>query len=143
MKKRLLIIIVAALAIVGCRKEPDPDLYEAFKADATPRWERGMTKEINESSPYTFITDEGGTLFSSGKYKIGRITAADGSSYEIIEFSGSPAVGKPSDPTIRKHSGSVPLHNLEILKMENGKLWVVFQETETSSERLVVHLIAN
>jgi hypothetical protein len=139
MRKKLLIIVIAALAIVGCRKEPDLYLLE-FKANPTPRWENGATVEKNEETSFTFITDISGQLFSSDKYTIGRITATDGSDYEIIEFSGAPAVGKPLEPTIRKSSGNVPemLHSLEILKIENGTLWIVFKETATSPERRVV-----
>jgi hypothetical protein len=136
MKKKLLFIVIAALTIAGCRKEPEPDLYIAFKADFTLRWEGGTTNEPFES--YSFITDKGGKLFGSDKYKIGRVISADGSDYEIIEFSGVPAVGKPSEPSIRKPSESVPLHSLEIVKIEGDKLWIVFQETANSQERRVV-----
>ena len=147
MKKKLLFALIVALAISGCRKPPEPDEpplpidpYAAFKEDDTPRWESGITRDISETSHYTFITDAGGNLFSSDKYKIGRITAADGSSYEIIEFNGPPVVGKPSAPSIRKHTlgESVDLYSLEIVKTENGKLWIVFKETTTSPERMVV-----
>ena len=146
MKKSLLFLAVAILALSSCRKEPEPeqpappiDPYEAFKADATPRWEDGSQVEKNEEKPYTYVIDMGGQLFSnSPKYKIGRIKTANGSSYEFIEFAGTPVVGKPSEPSIRKPSGSVALHSLEILKIENGTLWIVFKETAASLERRVV-----
>ena len=142
MKKALLSLAVAALAISGCRKEPEPepepiDIYAEFKADAIPRWENGSTTELSVLSTYVFITDAGESLFESAKYKTGRIRD-DGSDYEIIEFSGSPKVGVPAEPSIRKPSGSVNLYRLEIMKMENDKLWIVFQETATSTEWRVV-----
>ena len=140
MRKRLLFVVVAALVVVGCRKDPiePPDPYEAFKADDTPRWESGSTVERNEKTTHTYITDTGGQLFGTAKYKTGRITTADGSSYEFIEFSGAPAVGKPTEPTIRKPLGVTDLHSLEILKKEGNLLWIVFKETSTSPERRVV-----
>ena len=138
MKNRLLFVVIAALAIVGCRKEPEIDLYMSFKSDATLRWEKGLIRQPSDSSTYTFITDAGGILFGSPKYKIGRITKNDGSDYEIIEFSGAPAIGKPAEPSLRKPSGIINLHSLEIVKMVDSKLWIVFQETDTSRVRMVV-----
>ena len=138
MKNRLLFVVIAALAIVGCRKEPEIDPYMSFKADATLRWETGLKREVSDSSTYIFITDAGGTLFGSPKYKIGRITKNDGSDYEIIEFSGTPAIGKPAEPSLRKPSGTTGLHSLEIVKMVDSKLWIIFQETSTSPVRKVV-----
>ena len=115
------------------------DGYAIFKSDATPRWERGATVEKNETTTHTFVTDASGKLFSSPKYKTGRITIANGNQYEIIEFTGPPAVGKPTGASIRKPAtGSVPLHSLEIIKMEGRKLWMVFKETSNSPERRVV-----
>ena len=116
---------------------PPPDPYEAFKADATPRWENGTTVQKNDASNFVFITDLGGSLFSSAKYKTGYMSA-DGSSYELIEFSGTPAVGKPAEPSIRRASGSTALSSLEIVKMDGGKLWIVFKETANSAERRIV-----
>ena len=138
MKKTLLLAVITALAISGCRKEPD--IYEDFKTDATPRWEweNGSIVKTNESSSYIFITDESKSLFGSDKYKTGRITTANNNDYEIIEFSGAPAVGKPENPSIRKPSGIINLYSLDIVKIENGILWIVFQETETSAERRIV-----
>lgn len=140
--KILLIAFAAVLALTGCSKDsdtPEPvDIYAAFKADATPRWESGSTVEKNEKSSYIFIIDADGNLFSSANYKTGRILSSDGSNYEFIEFSGSAIVGKPSGPSIRRPSGNTPLNNLEIVKVENGKLWIVFKETATSTERFVV-----
>ena len=146
LKKTVVALLSLALfiSLAGCKKN-DPasaptDAYAAFKADATPRWESGATVEKNhEGTSYVFITDTGGKLFSSGKYKLGRITASDGSNYEIVEFDGLPAVGHPSGAAIRKPSGSVTPHRLEIVKVANGTLWIVFQETETSPERKIVH----
>ena len=142
MKKILLFAIIAVFVFSGCKEkddEPTPpvDVYEAFKADATPRWENGTTVQKNEESNYVFITDAGGKLFSSAKYKTGRMSAG-GSDLELIEFSGAPVVGKPTEPNIRKPSGSVALHSLEIVKIESGKLWIVFKETATSTERRIV-----
>ena len=125
--------------LTSCRKSGriDADPYAAFKADATPRWESGTAVEKNELSPRVFVTDMGGDLFSSPKYKTGRISA-DGNSYEIIEFSGTPAVGKPAEPGFRTPNGIVVPHRLEIVKVLSDKLWIVFQETATSTERRVV-----
>jgi len=138
MKKILLFAVLAAAAFTGCKKDDGViDPYETFKTDATPRWENGSTVERNDQGAYVFITDTGGKLFSSDNYKTGRMPA-DGSDYELIEFSGSPAVGTPSDPTIRKPSGSAALHSLEIVQITGDKLWIVFKETETSTERRIV-----
>jgi len=138
----LLFTAIAVLALAGCKKdnggnENPVDAYESFKADASPRWENGATVEKNDASLYTYITDAGGNLFSSAKYKTGR-TSSDGSSYEIIEFDGQPAVGKPTGAAIRRPSGVTNLSSLEILKTDSGKLWIVFKETETSAERRIV-----
>jgi len=138
MKQILIFTVLAAFAFAGCKKDNEtPDAYAAFKTDATPRWENGATVEKNDAGSYVFITDLGGALFSSAKYKTGRMSA-NGGDYEIIEFSGAPAVGKPLEPTIRKPSGSVALNSLEIVKIESGKLWIVFKETATSTERRIV-----
>jgi hypothetical protein len=138
MEKKLLFIVIAALAIAGCRKEPEPDRYIDFKIDPTPRWEEGLLRQINDSSSYVFITDMGGHLFESDKYKVGRATA-NGSDYEIIEFSGTPVVGKPNEPSIRK-AGSEPFtpYSLEIVKVQGDMLWIVFKETASSHERRIV-----
>ena len=141
MKNRLLFVVIAALAIAGCRKEPILDPYIMFKADTIPRWETGLVTRIieeNQTTSYTFIIDAGGTLFGSTKYKIGRIKTNDGSDYEILEFSGPPAMGKALEPSLRKPSGVIDLHSLEIVKMEDDKLWIVFKETATSQEQMVV-----
>ena len=139
MKRVALLAVAVALALTGCRKSGriDADPYTAFKADATPRWESGTAVEKNELTSRVFVTDMGGNLFSSPKYKTGRISA-DGSSYEIIEFSGTPAVGKPAEPGFRTPNGIVVPHRLEIVKVLSDKLWIVFQETATSTERRVV-----
>ena len=134
--------------IAGCKKKPEPtptptpepkvDVYEAFKADATPRWESGTNVEKSENNlDYLFIIDADGELFDSQKYTTGRMSI-DGDTYEIIEFSGTPAVGKPADASLRKPSGSTALNTLEIVKIEGGKLWIVFKETASSAERRVV-----
>jgi len=119
------------------------DPYFTFKADATPRWESGATVELSENSPYTFITDTGADtgerLFSSGKYKTGRITSDDGSSYEIIEFDAPPAKGTPANGQIRKASGTPSnLYSLEIVQVQGNQLWIVFKESATSPERRIV-----
>jgi len=146
MKKIAILTVIAILAIAGCKKKPDiepeptpdpVDVYEAFKADATPRWENGTTVAKNEDSDYIFIVDADESLFESAKYKTGYMTE-DGSNYEIIEFSGAVAVGKPTSATLRKPSGSVNLNSLEIIKIDGSKLWIVFKETATSSERRIV-----
>ena len=81
MKARVLILVMAAVFVMaGCsKKDETPDPYAAFKADATPRWENGTTVENSGESAYTFLIDTGGSLFSSAKYKTGRILSADGS----------------------------------------------------------------
>ena len=113
-------------------------MYEAFKADATPRWESGATVEKSENNlDYLFVIDADGELFESQKYTTGRMSI-DGDTYEIIEFSGAPAVGTPAEPSLRKPSGSTALSSLEIVKIEGGKLWIVFKETASSPERRVV-----
>ncbi|MDR2585273.1 MAG: hypothetical protein LBC84_03500 [Prevotellaceae bacterium] len=115
------------------------------KADETPRWESGATIEKNHLSGYTFITDQGSNLFTAtslAKYKIGRITATDGSTYEIVEFTGPLAKGKPADGQLRTESGLKNLYRLEIVEVApNGVVWMVFQETVTSAERRVVLII--
>ena len=127
----LLLTLAAVLVMTGCKKDKDeeqtpPDVYAEFKADATPRWENGTTIEKSEESSYTFIIDTGNSLFASAKYKTGR-TNSDGSSYEFIEFSGTPVAGKVSGASLRKPSGVSDLYSLEILKIESGKLWMVFK----------------
>ena len=146
MKTRVLILALAAVFVMtGCSKSKDEnpavtpvDAYATFKADATPRWENGTTVTNNEESAYTFVIDTGGSLFASAKYKTGRILSADGSTYEFIEFSGAPAVGSPAEATIRKQSGITDLYSPEIVKIEGGKLWIVFKETASAAERKVV-----
>ena len=137
-KRVLLSVIAAAIMFASCTKSDDtPDIYAAFKSDATPRWENGTTVEKNEGSHYTFVLDKGSNLFSSPNYKVGRIWS-DGDNYEIIEFSGAPAVGKASGASIRKPGGATAPFSLEIVKIEGGKLWIVFKETQTSTERRIV-----
>ena len=140
MKKIAFLALAAALALTACRKNDSSidrvDPYQSFKDDATPRWENGTTKELNDAGGYTFVIDTGNSLFSSSKYKTGRIWD-DGNNYEILEFNGA-TTGKPSGPTIRKPSGVTDLHSLEIMKVESGKLWIVFRETASSTERRVV-----
>jgi hypothetical protein len=140
----LLFAAIAAFTLAGCSKKdssetptPPEDAYMAFKADATARWENGATVEKNDAGTYTYIIDTGGSLFSSAKYKTGRINA-DGSDYEFLEFDGTPAAGTPAGAVIRRPSGTTSLSSLEIVKMESGKLWIVFKETATSPERRVV-----
>ncbi len=145
LKSKIIFLAAALLAVFASCKKDDPagtepdsaETYAAFKADDTPRWENGTTVEKNENTAYVFICDAGGHLFSSSAYKTGRM-AADGSSFEIVEFNGSPAVGNPSSATLRTQAGSITLHRIEILKIENSKLWMVFQETKTSAERRIV-----
>ena len=137
-KKVLFLAIATVVLMASCKKNDDtPDLYVAFKSDATPRWENGITVEKNEGSQYTFVIDKGGNLFSSANYKVGR-SWAGGDNYEFIEFAGAPAVGKPSGAFIRKPSGTADLNSLEIVKIEDGKLWIVFKETAGSAERRIV-----
>jgi len=135
------ILLVALLALASCSKdneEPKPaDPYATFKANSVPRWENGTTITKNEDSNSIFLIDAEGALFGSAKYKTG-YTNESGSNYEMIEFSGAAAVGKPASPTIRKPSGVTDLHSLEILKVESGKLWIVFKETASSAERRIV-----
>ena len=139
MKNRLLLSVIAvAIMFASCKKNNDtPDLYEAFKSDATPRWENGTTVEKNEGSQYTFVIDKSGNLFSSANFKVGR-SWSGGDNYEFIEFSGAPVVGKPSGAFIRKPSGTVDISSLEIVKIEGAKLWIVFKETSSSAERKIV-----
>ena len=134
MKRILYFAVIAVLfATAGCRETKDPD----FKSDDTPRWENGSTVQLSDAGGYTFITDAGGVLFGSSKYKTGRISPQG--DFEMIEFSGSPVLGKPSEPSLRKSAeSSVPLHSLEIVKAQGGKLWIVFKETESSAERRIV-----
>ena len=137
MKRILFFTVIAVLfALTGCRPTSE-DPYEEFKANATPRWESGSSVQLNDAGGYTFITDAGGALFSSAKYKTGRISQG-GADYELVEFSGAPAVGIPADPSLRKPSRSVDLYSLKIVKVDGGKLWIVFQETESSTERRIV-----
>ena len=138
MKKTLFLAIATVILMASCKKNDDtPDLYVAFKADATPRWENGTTVEKNEGSQYTFVLDKGGNLFSSPNYKVGR-SWAGGDNYEFIEFSGAPVVGKSAGAAIRKPGGVTNLNSLEIVKIDGAKLWIVFKETASSAERRIV-----
>jgi hypothetical protein len=137
MKRILLLAVLAAITLTGCKKDTPVDPYATFKADVTPRWENGPTVEKNEQGAYVFITDGGGKLFDSDKYKTGRMSA-DGSDYELIEFSGAPAAGNPANPALRTPAGVEPLHRLEIVQAADGMLWIVFQETAGSPERRIV-----
>jgi hypothetical protein len=137
MKKILLLAVLAAIALTGCKKDSPVDPHATFKADATPRWENGPAVEENEQGAHVFVTDEGGKLFDSDTYTTGRLSA-DGSDYELIEFSGAPAVGHPANPALRTPSGVEPLHRLEIVQATGGMLWIVFQETAGSTERRIV-----
>ena len=120
----------------------ESESYKSFKADTTPRWESGTAVEKNAESAYTFIIDAGNKLSPANKYKTGRITKSDGSAYEIIEFdldvTGKPVVGKPTGAQIRKPSGVTALYSLEIVQIENDRLWIVFKESVSSPERRVV-----
>ncbi|MDR1153145.1 MAG: hypothetical protein LBL04_00410 [Bacteroidales bacterium] len=136
MKKILSLAVLAAITLTGCKKDAPVDPCATFKADATPRWENGPAVEKNEQGAYVFLTDGGGKLFDSDRYKTGRMSA-DGSDYELIEFSGAPAEGNPANPALRTPSGVEPLH-LEIVQAADGKLWIVFQETTGSPERRIV-----
>jgi len=137
-KKVLLLAIATVVLMASCKKDnTQPDLYKNFKADATLRWENGTTVEKSDESKYIFVVDKGGNLFSSANYKIGRVWAG-GENYEIIEFAGAPAIGKPTGAAIRKPGGVTNLASLEIVKIDGNKLWVVFKETESSAERRVV-----
>ena len=120
------------------RVQQNGDIYAAFKADDTPRWQVGFTIEQNHETAYTFIIDSKGKLFSSPFYKTGRISKANGSSFEVLEFPGPPVTGRVNGAQIRRESGVVELHRFEIIKIEGPKLWMVFQETDSSAERWVV-----
>ena len=145
MKKLLLFTVIATLAFASCRKgeEPrPPQFYDKFKVDATPRWENGDMVEKNEASSYVFITDKG-NLFNSTKYKIGRIMADDGSDYEIIEFSDTPTtVGKTNSyiykPSETGGHARLPIHSIEIIKIDGDKLWIAFKEKPQDAERRIV-----
>jgi hypothetical protein len=123
---------------------PSPDQFgpnAKFMADDTPRWETGTTVEESHQTPYTFITDKGGNLFSpspSSNYKTGRITKDDGTEFEIIEIPGTIAKGKFTGAKLHTALGEVTLARLEIVKKDGDKLWIVFQESEGSPERRVV-----
>ena len=85
------------------------------------------------SLDYLFVIDADGELFNSPKYKTGRMSI-DSDTYEIIEFSSSAAVGKPTEPSLHKQTGSATLNTLEIVKTEGGKRCIVFKETANSPE---------
>jgi hypothetical protein len=142
MRKILLFTILAAIALTGCKNDPvdpptPPDPWAEFKADDTARWESGSTVERNDEGSWVFVTDTGGSLFDSESYKTGRMSA-DGSDYELVEFTGPAVVGKPSDGSLRTPSGVVALHSIEIVQATGGKLWIVFKETATAPERKIV-----
>ncbi len=140
MQKILLFTILAAFTLAGCKKndpQTPPDPYAGFKADATPRWESASTVEKNEEGTWVFVTDTGGSLFDSDNYKTGRMSA-DGSDYELVEFTGPATVGTPATPSLRTPDGLADLHSLEIVQATGGKLWIVFKETATSPERKIV-----
>jgi hypothetical protein len=134
-----IVILAANGDMITIKVQQEEDRYIAFKADDTPRWEIGATVEKNANSKNTFISDFGGKLLTLAKHKTGRITTPDGSSYEIVEFNGPAAVGKPTGAAINKASaGSVPLYSLRIVQVVGNKLWIVFKETESAPERRVV-----
>jgi hypothetical protein len=137
MRKILLFMALTAIALTGCKNDEPVDPWVEFKADDTPRWESGTTVERNDEGTWVFVTDTGGSLFDSESYKTGRMSA-DGSDYELVEFTGPATVGKPSDGSLRTPSGVVALHSTEIVQATGGKLWIVFKETATAPERKIV-----
>ena len=126
--------------------EQKPDRFLAFKANSRPRWEEADgTVNYNDESPYTFLSDETGALnLLSTKFKTGRITNAEGSNYEILEFTGPATLGVKSGAQIRTHLTTKGLYILEIVKtaydpvMDKEVLWIVFKETAAATERRVV-----
>ena len=136
-----LFLITALFFLTGCPDRGDTS-YVDFMANATPRWENGSVVQNNTSTTYTYVVDTGNNpatrLFDSDRYKIGRITSPDGAAYEFIEFSGPLEVGKPAGAVIRTPSGTVPLHTLEILKVDGGKVWIAFKVDARAAERRVV-----
>jgi len=132
--------------IVKLVQDVDPHL--AFKSRETPRWEwvNGSTvrEEKNADYPYIFITDDGfakrsgDRLFSSTSCKAGRITSTDGSAFEIIEINGGFSIGEHPGSMLRTESGTTELDFLEIVKIQNGKLWIIFFEKNSSIERRMV-----
>jgi len=124
------------------------DNYFDFKSNEEPRWEwdDGSTvrEEINANYRYIFITDNGFVkssgerLFSSVLCKTGRITSPDGSTYEILEIKDGFTKGAHPESILRTEIGIIELDYLEIVKIENGKLWIVFKEKNASIERRIV-----
>jgi hypothetical protein len=122
----------AAIPLTVTAADPPADPYAAFKENATLRIENGLKVRNNLNSDSVFYRDQG-KLFSSEKVKIGWATS-DGISYELIEFTGTPAVGVPTGATIRNQSGVITPHTIEILKVAEGKVWIVFKKTSGSAE---------
>jgi len=125
---------------VVVKVQQEGDSYALFKADATPRWEKGATVEKNHLTKYTFINDKGGNLFDptpTSNYKIGRITIDDGSAFEIIEFTSPMAAGVCSGNLVTPGL-STPLHKLQVVKIAGNKVWIVFYETASAQERRIV-----
>ena len=157
-KKTSLFVSVVILALVsillGCPKPVNdlpengsdnspqdlPDPFAAFKANSVPRWENGVDVQLNAQSDFVFITDKDGSLLGSDKYTTGRI-AGDGLSFELLEFSVDviPKAGVRLGAALHRETGEpIVLHHLEIVKVDNDKLWIVFRETAASPERRVV-----
>lgn len=113
------------------------DRYKDFISDATLRYERaGMAVIKNTDGDYLFYRDRG-ILFGSEKNKLG-YGKRDGSSYFILEWEGDNSIGEKSNPSIRDVLGVTAIDKIEIIKADNGILWIVFKEkTDSAESRLV------
>jgi hypothetical protein len=112
------------------------DPYEAFKTDATLRFELNGETIKNRESNLLFIKDAG-QFFSSTKSKVG-FGKKDGSTLTLIEWNGDNSVGVKNNVSIRTLSGIKDIPYLVILKSQDGLIWVVFKQSESGvTERFV------
>ena len=112
------------------------DPYEAFKADATLRFELSGETIHNRESNLLFVKDSG-ILFSSTKSKVGFGTK-DGLSLTLIEWEGDNSGGVKNNAAIRTLTGITPILYFEILKSQDGIIWAIYKRIESgTTERFV------
>ena len=116
--------------------DPEPDKYEEFKADNTLRFERaGQAKLINAESNHHFYRDNG--YFLSDKCKVGYANA-DATEYFMLEWVGGGNAGAKGSPSVRTQAGDAALFSLDILKAEDGIVWIVYRTTASGEEEFAV-----
>ena len=109
------------------------DPYKAFKADASPRFEGAGQPAVKLTDAVHLFYSDRGELFSSAKSKAGYSTR-DGAAYYFVEWEGDDAVGEKTGASLRTQSGTTALQSLRIIKSEEGAIWIVYKQTESSTE---------